>query len=878
MIKFNSPLIAGLAIGFFVFACANTASAATFTVTNTNDSGSGSLRQAITSANGTATADTIAFSIGSGWAHITPLSPLPAIYQPLTIDGRTQPGFADAPLIEISGFNAGNTAGLWITGNGAGSIVRGLIINGFQGQGIFIDTNNVSIKGNYIGTNTNGSFAVANQNDGIGIFSGTSAATANGNIIGGSLLADRNLISGNTHNGVVINAQNGGRTLNNIVAGNYIGTNLSGTEAVANGADGILINDAGNGTATGNRIGGTASVTPDGPCTGECNLVSGNGYNGIGVWHAGAPNNIVEGNFVGVNAAGSWVIRNANIGVELNETPNNTVGGTTAAARNILSGNAGAGVFITGAASTGNLVTGNYIGVNSTGSYSLNNLVGGVGIGYSPGIMPASGNIIGSGVNKTPGICNGGCNVISGNAMNGLLLSSSANNLIAYNHIGVDKNNSSFVGNSGDGVGLIDSPNNMIDNNVINGNNDNGVNLVGGSSGSRVTNNLMVANRGNGVLVPGSYNVAIQQNNMSSNGKLGIDLGQNHITQNDWNDGDGGANNQQNFPEVYAVYSSNGTSYVSGTINSQPNTKYRLEFFQSDSCNAGKPNNYGEGQSFVGGLDTTTDQFGNVVYTFTPSTPLQGNKYITATATKYVGSIPAETSELSLCRLVNTARPAVTNGATWNLKDDLTTGTADKSFGYGFPSQLLMCAWDPNQKGVKLPVVFSGGTWYMRASYTTGVADNVVGFGYASDAAVCGDWDGDGVETVGMYSPTTKLFYTRNINTNGPADSLFVIANAPSGGTPVAGDWANTGKDGVGVVNAGNWYLKNTTIDGNADYIFSYGAGSTPVVGDWDGNGTTDIGAYYQNNGLWNVRTSPSSGAPTGSFTFGGSGYKPVTW
>lgn len=854
------------------------AHAAIITVTNTNDNGTGSLRQAITSANSTTTADTITFSIGNGWAHITPTSPLPAIYQPLTIDGTTQPGFTGAPLVEITGFNAGNTAGLWITGNGSGSTVRGLIINGFQGQGIFIDTNNVSVKGNYIGTNTDGSFAVANANDGIGIFSGTSAATANGNVIGGTTLADRNLISGNTHNGVVINAQNGGKTLNNIVSGNYIGTNIDGTAAIANGADGVLINDAGNGTATGNRIGGTANVTPDGPCSGECNLVSGNGYNGIGVWHAGAPNNIIKGNYVGVNAAGSWVIRNANIGVELNETPDNTVGGTTAAERNVLSGNGGAGVFITGAASTGNLVTGNYIGVNSTGSYSLNNLVGGVGIGYSTGIQPASNNIIGSSVNKTVGTCNGGCNVISGNATNGLLLSSSSSNLIAYNHIGVNTNNSGFVGNTGDGIGLINSPNNMIDNNVINGNYDNAVNLVGNSGGSRVTNNLIVANGGNGVLVPTTYNVAIQQNNIASNGKLGVDLGQNHITINDWNDGDAGANNQQNYPEVYSVHSKNGASYVSGTINSQPNTKYRLEFFQSDSCNAGKPGNYGEGQQFMGGIDSTTDQFGNVVYTFAPSSALQGNKYITATATRYVGPIPAETSEFSICRLVNTSRPAVTNGATWNLKDDLTSGSADKTFGYGFPSQLLMCAWDPNQKGVKLPVVFSGGTWYMRASYTTGTADNVASFGYASDTAVCGDWDGDGVETVGMYSPVNRLFYLRNVNTTGPADSMVTIANAPTGGVPVAGDWTASGKDGVGVVNTGNWFLKNTTLDGNADYIFSYGTGSLPVVGDWDGNGTTDIGAYYPGNGLWNVRTSLSSGPPTGSFSFGGAGYRPMTW
>lgn len=857
--------------------------AATYTVTNTNDSGAGSLRQAIISANGDSGLDSLTFTVGSGLIVIIPTSPLPAITSPLNLDATTQPGFSNKPIVELRGSGAGSNArGLYITNSGSGSTIRGLIINSYSAQGIFIDTSNVNIKGNYIGTNAAGTAPAPNLGGGIGIFSGTSLANANNNTIGGTTAADRNLISGNNENGIVVNAQNGGHTQNNLIVGNYVGTNIDGTSAIPNAADGILINDAGSGTASNNTVGGTTGTTPDGPCTGACNLVSGNGYNGIGVWHAGAPNNTIIGNFVGVTAAGSWVIRNANIGVEINESADNIVGGTTANSRNILSGNAGAGVFITGASSHGNQVLGNYIGVDSTGTYSLNNLIVGVGIGYSPGIQPAHHNTIGSSTGKTTGVCDGGCNIISGNAANGILLSSSEGNTIAANHIGVNKQNSAFVGNIGDGVGLVDSPNNMIggdsvsDGNIINGNGDNGVILTGNSTGSRIGSNSIWANRGNGILLANGVSISILQNSITANNKLGIDIGQNHITYNDLNDEDSGVNNQQNFPEIYAVKTINGGSYISGTLNSRPNTSYRLEFFQSDGCNAGKPNNYGEGQNYLGNTTLTTDQYGNKVYTFTPPSPLTGNKYITATATRMIGSIPAETSEFSICRLVNTSRPAFTNGANWALKDDLTSGVSDKNFGYGFPAYLMMCAWDANQKGVKLPVVYTGGTWLMRASYTTGVADNTFAYGTRYDTPVCGDWDGDGVDTIGLYGG--GHWALRNSNTPGVADISF---NYGSSTTPVVGDWDGDGVTGIGVVSITdslNWSLRNTPDSGPADYSFSYGGNSgRPITGDWDGSGNDTIGVVYGGRD-WNLRNINNNGGAQVRFDFGSAGVTPITW
>ena len=109
---------------------------AVFSVTNTNDSGSGSLRQAILDANANPGADTITFAIGATGSQqiIQPISALPTITDPVTVDGWSQggAGYSGPPLIDLNGALAGNsTVGLNITAGS--STVRGLVINGFIG-------------------------------------------------------------------------------------------------------------------------------------------------------------------------------------------------------------------------------------------------------------------------------------------------------------------------------------------------------------------------------------------------------------------------------------------------------------------------------------------------------------------------------------------------------------------------------------------------------------------------------------------------------------------------------------------------------------------------------------------------------------------------
>ena len=191
--------------------------------------------QPILSANAATSVDLITFNISGpsgGVRGNAPLSALPSVTDAVTIDGWTQPGFA-APLIELNGANAGASAnGLFISVGR--STVRGLIINRFGDDGIeiFNGTSNAVI-GCYIGTNAAGTAAMGN-----GLTSGFgSGVTTNGalNRIGtdGNGTDDtreRNVISGNP-NGVSIA---GTLATDNVVAGNYIGTDAQGLAAVPN--------------------------------------------------------------------------------------------------------------------------------------------------------------------------------------------------------------------------------------------------------------------------------------------------------------------------------------------------------------------------------------------------------------------------------------------------------------------------------------------------------------------------------------------------------------------------------------------------------------------------------------------------------------------
>ena len=458
----------------------------TFTVSNVNDSGTGSLRWAITQVDSsTASTNTINFNIPLGTPTITPATALPAITRPVLIDGTSELGYAGTPVVVLTGAaSPENFDGLTL--DAAGVTVRGLVINDFF-DGVTIESSQDVVSGCYVGTDLTGTVKVANDYgitllsgavgntiggaapgagnlisdnviDGISVDTGASKnliegnligtgpngsvainnnqlygvhvyTAANGNTIGGTTPGARNVISDNVLEGVYLDGASG-----TVVEGDYSGTNAAGTAALGN-ANGVLIAPLGSG----NTIGGTTA--------GAGNVLSGNGGYGVAIADPGS-GNVVEGNLIGTDASGTYAIPNAQSGVFIQGgSVKNTIGGTTATARNVISGNADGGVLILGAGTTANLVEGNFIGTNSGGTGALPNQYFGVEIQGG-----ATDNTIG-------GTTAGAANVISGNSTlyivtNGVVLSDpgTSGNVVAGNFIGTDVSGSLAVPNGGNGV------------------------------------------------------------------------------------------------------------------------------------------------------------------------------------------------------------------------------------------------------------------------------------------------------------------------------------------------------------------------------------------------------------------------------------------
>ena len=327
------------------------------------------LRAAIEEANASSSINAIEFNIptsdpnynttGNNEFTIQPVLALPTITDPVRIDGYTQPGAqpnsvaspgaTDAVLlIEIDGTNTGASVdGLTITAGS--STVRGLVINRFDtdisSDGIFLDTGGGNIiEGNYLGTNVTGVLDFGNAGDGVAISSGSSS-----NTVGGTDVGARNLLSGNGVYGVAIG---GAGSDSNLVIGNYIGTNADGSTGLGNTFSGVKIQT----TAASNTIGGTT--------TAERNIISGNLQHGVFI--GDSANNIVQGNYIGTDAAGTGAIANTNHGVRLNSTASsNTIGGAAAGAGNLIANNSQKGISLADTVGTGNPIQRNSIYANT---------------------------------------------------------------------------------------------------------------------------------------------------------------------------------------------------------------------------------------------------------------------------------------------------------------------------------------------------------------------------------------------------------------------------------------------------------------------------------------------------------------------------------
>ena len=536
------------------------------------------------------------------------------------------------------------------------------IISGNVGNGINIDgASNVTVAGNFIGTDGAGAFRIPNgfpEPEGVAHRLAAGVAVINGvnNRIG--TRAGRNVISGNPA-GVLIY-----RGSANVVDGNYIGVDASGVKAIYNNYGVSVLNDLPFGGAVATV--GTATIG---------NLISGNEY-GVKIDNT---NGLVavRGNTIGLNATGTGVIPN-NYGVSIGYSTNVIIGGAGPNDGNVISGNT-TGVFVFNAPDV--QILGNTLGLagdeittmpNGTGlnlvgcvrcaigAVEHGNVIsgnegdgvlltGGNGL-YGFERSTIEGNIIGltktgdAGRGNQTGVdISGGAgavirsNVISGNTQDGIVLAVYSENVEIYkNTIGLTKDRSSRMGNGGSGV---------LANGFANSDTTIGSEELGG--------NVIDGNRGSGIKLHGRRSY-IAANSIVDNGLLGIDASSDGVTPNDVRDRDV----LTNSPILSFAETDGAICRIRGILNTRPGLQIVLHFYASETAD---PSGYGEGQSYIGKASVTSDADGNASFDFVGPPLAEGHRVVTATA-----SGPFGTSEFSAAVTATAVAPIPTL-STWLL-------------------------------------------------------------------------------------------------------------------------------------------------------------------------------------------------------------------
>jgi large repetitive protein len=455
------------------------------------------------------------------------------------------------PLRLNDGANHNTITGCVVSGNSVtapSSADTGIHVNDDSYDNVF--------AGNMIGTNSAGTAALANAGNGVIIDTGSY-----GNTVGGTTAASANVISGNVDDGVHI-MESG--VMTNVVEGNFIGTDITGTKPLGNGDYGVEVQQSNSNTIGGSTSGARNIISANG--LGGVDLDSGTTTVGLLSLVVGSNDNVIQGNYIGTDKTGTKILDptgtktlgnagdgvaiesnsnsnvvegrqigtdltgenplgNVEIGVAIDSSYANKVGGTVSGtalgAGNVISGNGSIGVKLTDVTSNGqnndNAVEGNYIGTDVKGSTAIENHNNGVVIDYG-----SNGNTIG-------GPTAAYRNVISGNVDSGVVLTTGAtgqpvsSNLLEDNLIGTNLGGTARVPNGNDGVDIEGSSKNSIVGNTISGNGDDGVYITDSvyfttnSKGQQVTNlfdssnNVLTGNTigGSKALGNASYGVAI---------------------------------------------------------------------------------------------------------------------------------------------------------------------------------------------------------------------------------------------------------------------------------------------------------------------------------------------------------------------------------
>jgi titin len=485
-----------------------------------------------------------------------------------------------------------HNAGVLISAASGNLIGGSNVISGNPLGGILLtgDAGGNLVQGNVIGLSAAGTNALPNGGNGISI------SGASSNTVGGAVSAARNLISGNANNGIGIYMVT---DVQNTVAGNYIGTDVTGTKAVPNTMAGVYVEGCSN------VIGGVTA--------GSGNVISGNGQQGILLsgTSGNVIGNVVQGNFIGLDATGMNSLGNGNAGIGISSGAANQIGGATSGARNVISGNGNSssglgGVFFVGAGTTGNQLQGNYIGTDSSGTVALGNVNDGIFL------QQVATNFIGASAA-------GAGNLISANGVDGIYLTNASRNAIQGNFIGTKADGTNALGNVFHNVELdVSATNNTIGGSTLGAGNRIAFAQTSLRSGIRVRN--------------GSLRNLISGNSIFSNAELGIDLGTFGVTANvpcESGVAANAANAGQNYPVLTNVYSGTATQ-IRGTLNSGTGKTYLLQFFSNPSGNA---LGYGEGQVFLGQTNLTLGATCSSNFTVLLPVCVPAGWVVTATAT-----------------------------------------------------------------------------------------------------------------------------------------------------------------------------------------------------------------------------------------------------
>src|SRR5579884_274403 len=449
----------------------------TFTVTTTADHDDGSctvsdctLREAINAANANAGADAIAFGLTGGAPYVIRIESLnggteslPAITDPVTIDGTTEPGYVSGPpLVEIQSPVGApvDSAGYGLVVEASNVTIRGLAIDGFFAD-ITLDGRSCggcgatsmhddSLEDDYVGLDAAGGVAPALGGVTRAADSGWSQWGVQDRFANGTRIVNSHL---GGIDGVVISVEQSNDT---VIQGDTIGTDPSGSTAVP-GASSTGIGVFGSSSNT--QIGG-ANASPAGSCSGECNVIV---ATGIAVSVAGSGDGAqIQGNFIGVDASGATALCDCS-GIAT-QVGNTTIGGTTPALRNVIGGtcrdsaSSGDLVVLDGLENNGgDVVEGNYIGTDVSGTRALS--PSGDCNGIATADNPVNAVIGGStGVTAGFGRCTGACNLVSG-ALDGISVFGQGIR-VEGNFVGTDvtgtrpiPNENGIIGGHGDGAG-----------------------------------------------------------------------------------------------------------------------------------------------------------------------------------------------------------------------------------------------------------------------------------------------------------------------------------------------------------------------------------------------------------------------------------------